>query len=296
LKKNIVKPYYTVQDENIVQAEDWFLVNDEEYCSVKSGIEGWDYQFDLELERKVSINKLDFIKNVGLEDKEPEVCLSVVSTSGPPGNTYRLNPYSKVLSPQHDWDEEIQIKLKGIFLSSQVNLQTIIYLGSDLSAEEVLVPSRGGSILWDDEVKIELEGSLSRFPMQAIKFDNKFPPKSPDAMWHLSWDPYELEDNFRGTVILYLNSTNETLMEKIENSDSVLISAMMSDVVRQMCFSVINENEDLVFLDECSDESVGSVIKTWINICFEGIPYNEIKGLKQNELESRIQSIFYLEG
>ena len=67
---------------------------------------------------------------------------------------------------------------------------------------------------------MDLEGSLSRFPMEVCDFTETFSDRAlSDAFWYLNWYPDDPDASFLGSVRLMLNSRKEEQLKRIENGD-----------------------------------------------------------------------------
>lgn len=291
----IAFPYLKVASD-LVHASDWALeVPGSAPKTVGVGIPGWDYQQDLVLVREIRIPIEKCLKSCGLAMASgASVRLSIECETGPTG--YRWLAHALGPMQSGSLEETIRVSLNGNTLAGAVTLTTGLHLENPGSRSESLAPHRPGTRLWEESRTIQLEGSMGRFPMEAVDFQAAFGHLNLGAArWILYWEPRRWDWAFLGNVQLFLNSADSELMTDIQEERAPLLAAIISDVVRQMTTALIVDEEFREEMSKLPDWTVGGVVRDWLELAFPEDPPDVLVGrVRENpgQFEARVQAVF----
>lgn len=261
-------PPFLKANPDSVEASPWRIIQGEEDRFVGDALPQWDPGTDLKLLREVDVDATRIRSECGL----PEDCALRVSTSWHcEGTTLRGRGG---LATIRDAGREVtlEMELEGRNLSGKLVLRTAVVLARRLDPAP-LRARRPGSVLWEDEQEVLLEGEGSRFPTEVVSFkqsDNSYPS---NAAWVLDWDREDLELPVLGGLRLYLNSDHPQVARMLENprdpSSLVFLSAVHHDVGRQLIRGAVLVDE-FVEREGYPKNSIGHVIQRLIKVRFRG--------------------------
>jgi hypothetical protein len=177
-----------------------------------------------------------------------------------------------------------------------LTLKTEIVLGDAIEHQMPFVASAAGSRLYQDIHKIQLEGSLGRFPMELVEFSTSFRGlRASNAMWYLDWDPSRPESLFLGRVLLYINASNPDMAEKIRNMEPATMSILRCDVIRAMCEGMLQNEDFIAGYEHFESDTVGGQVREWLVAAFDDVSPETLKIIMQSSpgrFEARIQEAF----
>lgn len=156
----------------------------------------------------------------------------------------------------------VSLSLDGSILGGDLNLRvSVILLENPGATPEDLGPTMIGSRLWENSVRVRLEGAGSQFPTSAFDFEKAgFDPIH--AMWKLDIDS-ALESHISSAVRLKLNSGHPRVAEYLADpngkSQEEFQQFLRTDTVVQMIVFALNT--DLAQLEEDSAEE-GTLAET----------------------------------
>jgi len=190
----------------------------------------------------------------------------------------------------------VRVELAGERLAEAVHLTTGIHLDGEGHLGSVLAPRRKGSRLWEEARTILLEGSLGRFPMEAVDFKAAFGHLGlGKARWYLKWEPRRWDWAFMGNVQLFLNESDADLMAELHDREGSLLSAITSDVVRQMTSALVSSEDYRNEIEDLPTWTVGGVVRQWMEMAFPDDSIEVLAGLFHNDpgrFDARLQAVF----
>lgn len=263
------RPYLSCAQE-VVGFEPWIQERSGLPEILPPQLTDWDPVQDLALKRTLTIDLPRLRAECGL-GRDAELALVVSWRS--PGSGQRGRACERKL----EGDEEIACTLEatvpGPELAGSVRLITRIVLRRNGSADDSLAARRPGSILWEDEVQLLLEGIGSRFPMEVISFSAAGLPAR--AAWRLHWNRDDLNAQAMGCFCLLLNKNHPRLAVAASRmapdpEAKAIWSAINLGVAREIITGALAEptfvEPDATF----EDNSVGDVALTLIARAFPG--------------------------
>lgn len=174
---------------------------------------------------------------------------------------------------------EVSASIDGTQLASQVRFLIHLVLAGPGQSSSRLAPRIPGSILWQEERILLLEGQGPRFPTEFLHFADPSNPLPAGAGWYLEWDPEALEESFMGRVRLFLNEDNKTIARSVEghSQEDALIQGMIRfDIGKTMIVAALSSESFIESYRHYEDGSVGATIRNMLNTYF---PTESIEGL-----------------
>jgi hypothetical protein len=260
---------------------DWTLADGEgNYRPWADTLPDWDPAATIRPAVQVTIQRDQIVEESGV-GLDPKLRLGLCWHSR--GSQVRGDGGSMLLqrpeAPGEPETHTLTCAVPGGELASSVDFRVVLALESPGERSTPLSAQRAGSVLWDEERRIRLEGAGGRFPMVWTDFERDL-PSSRDAAWHLDWDPAALdEDVFRGPC-LWLNRSHPRVREAVENPGAEgsrdIIEMIHFDVGRSLIVGALR-NEDFVRSPEdFSSGSVGWAVAALIRSAFPGIDVSEL--------------------
>jgi len=273
MKQRLAFPYLTPSPEAIDAGPWMFSLNNCEPRPLGPALPNWDYDASLVISRRFRFDHEKLSGDVGLSPDADILSIQVEAGTGQ-GTLARkiIESFRQALSGSEPL-LELQIPLLSSRLSSRLSLTTTLFLSRKFDAVSRLSPRQAASRLWGDRHVVALDGDDTLFPMEAISFDEYFGSRiQSGALWHLHWDPHHLNRDFRGAMRLYLNADDLDFMTRIRDQDPVMLQALLSDVIFQMCSHALLDEDAHVFLHEPEPGTVAHQISGWLKTAFGHIP------------------------
>lgn len=260
----VVFPFLVISSESeAISCGDWVRIDNasgEPEPVLESGIPHWSYDSVLELKRHVSIDIPQTLGQLALDDFDAQFLFTVVCQTSELAE--RSVCYREVMTGSGLKDLDISLSLDSRSLSDSITLISSLSLAVDLDGCPAWSPGAVGERLWEDKVKFDIEGSGSRFPMRAADFASSYLPA--DADWYLDWQPNLMHYSFNSAVSLLVNENNSEFIERLEQGDSVLVPALMGDIICEIVVSLLGDDDFLAEDAEFPDGSLGYVAKSWV--------------------------------
>ena len=183
----------------------------------------------------------------------------------------------------------------GNLIGTKLLLQTSVILLKNNSGKEfsATVP---GSILWDFQDEVIVEGDGSFFPTIRTAFGKHYS----NATWYL--DIGDLNENVSAALTLYLNEEKKEFIEALNGDDDNskrLTSFLRTDIARQMIMHGLADDEfrKIDSLDDKTiyeEDTIGAAIFHLIKTQFSQTPAALFPELNINplDLEKQIQHKF----
>ena len=206
-------PFLTPSFE-MVQCQSWQMVepsnNDLPYV-----LPEWDSATDIQVKRSIKVDLKNIWKSCELTLDDS---IALVAEWASDGTSLRATSEKKLYLVGHQEGCEIELLIPGSELGQSITLSTrLVFFPGVIEKSSKLSPRIPGSILWQDEHKVLLEGEGSRFPMETINFE-KLNGVPLNSSWHLSWMPYEPELQLSANARLYLNNNSDEVIKSLTDS------------------------------------------------------------------------------
>ncbi len=158
--------YLTAQPTS-VGASEWLVTpTGLEPLANPTHIPNWQYSTDLSINRTLTVDTDELRQATRLESADEIRCL-ITWTSSATGLQGASEPRTVDAGANHVCATVPGTETGG-FLLVQTTISTV---PGPTASRSPLAAHRSGSTLWSDEIRIELEGDISRFPTEALSFD-----------------------------------------------------------------------------------------------------------------------------
>lgn len=224
-------------------------------------MEHWDYQTDLALTAKISLDLKRIADDCGLDAGSRFRLIALARSSKTPVET----KVSDVPIPAGQGSRDVVLTaiVPGTTSGGRLSIETLLVV-TDAKPVNALGPARPGSILWRDIQHSHLQGIGTQFPTDAEDF-SLTRPEVAKAGWKLSVDTSEPEALFLTSVRLTLNTRHPAVTKLLAgNKDAEtrqLQRTIDFDVTRQLVDAAL-ASEEILGLDVDWDAvSVGGVLR-----------------------------------
>lgn len=243
----------------IVKPESWVMDRDSKSeREVPGSLPDWDYQTNLHLSRRLSIDSAECRSAADLMPGVP-LALSVRWAVRP-----SLLRGSAAWIPLHDHtlDYVIDVTLAGERLGGVVRLETQLVLAAQAEPRRA-VAHLAGSSLWNDAIEIRLQGDAPLFPIALIPFSGSSLPDR--AAWYLELGA-DLHAAAMGAMQLLVNQEHLTVAAAISQAsspsevDRAILSILRTDVIRTMLDRALTD-EGFEMTESFEEESLGAVLQ-----------------------------------
>jgi len=271
--RKAVLPFLTLPDE-AVEVTPWEIQTSAGAVFDGAGyISEWDNGTDLKIIRNINI---DFIKCFSsLCCSEDELALQVLVSVGTGSGSIPVDKWIYRFSIDGSENNVlIELNESGENLADALHLETsVILAGAINNPHSPISPIHEGSIVWQDKLKVRLEGDVSRFPLSETSFEGLLGSEWKDALWYLQVDWSDPDAAFDSSVRLHVNSLKKEFVRRFRNGDSETVHAVMSDVMNQITAGCLKLGDEWVFeVPEPGDvPSLGQVAAYWLDSSFGSV-------------------------
>ncbi len=284
---------YLLPPETAVAAQPWCHADGTE---VAHRLDHWDPFVELDLVRIIEVDLDETHTACQLPE---QAALALVATWY--SNKTRITGDATVIELGNLRDKvrtALALTVPGSEAGGRLTLRTRLVLRYPGENPSPIAPRRIGSILWEDESHIAVEGGAARFPITAADFKAiDYCPA--DAAWFLEWDPADLDAPVLGGLRLLVNSGHESLPEMLRSGSSdprsaVLRSFVTFDVARELITGTLKNGRFVDDPESFDEGTVGRMVFELITLCWPGKPIpsmrsriNEDASLVSAELQAR---------
>lgn len=195
-----------------------------------------------------------------------------------------------------DGQNVVELQLEGTDLGGTLALRTALTLASpgERALQDPLSPKRPGSLLWEDERRVRLEGAGSRFPISHVSFKETGLAEGLPAGWVLVFESKDLFDSGVGSMRLYLNTDVDRIQTFIADPEQApeLEPVLRDSVNRQVVLEAVHA-EELELSADYPPESLGELLSLAVKRNFPHSSLEEVQAMASNspgEFEAHIQA------
>lgn len=171
---------------------------------------------------------------------------------------------------------EISISLEGSQLGGDLTLRISVILLDNPSPEDfALAPTKMGSKLWENTIRVQLEGDGSQFPTSAFDFaktNSSYLPAT--AMWKIDIDP-ALESHVSSAVRLKLNTGHPRVEEYLKDpsgrDQAEFQKFLRADTIVQLLVFALNSDLPQLELDAQNEGTFAEALLQIYGTYFPGI-------------------------
>jgi hypothetical protein len=250
---------YRRMSGGLVTASSWTIDPDtDNERQIPASLPEWDYQANLCLRRKLSLDPTACRAAAGLSGEAP-LAISV-RWSSVPSLLRGSATWLPIRDDTHDY--VIDINIPGERVGGVVTLETMVVLAAPVEAKPA-VAHLVGSNLWGDASEIRLQGDAPLFPVALIPFSASSLPTK--AAWFVELGA-DLHATAMGAIQLLVNEDHPTVVTAIGKAgspnevDRAVLSALRTDVVRTMLERALGD-EAFAMTETFEKESLGAVLQ-----------------------------------
>lgn len=247
----------------------------------------WDYNVDLKIVRSLIAQEYEIRSDCLLEPDDSVAAVVVWRSSG---NNVRgrgcVVPIGNSKKPR---EFTLSADIPGHMLAGDVEISTQIVLAEACAGRNVLAPRFPGSVLWEDSVRVSLEGTASRFPMEAVDF-NAVSWAPYNAAWYLAWNSDDLHIPYLRNVRLFINSSHPAVVASVQTAtpspeQAAIRSAVYYDVGRQLIRGALTNEELLESSASFAEGSTGRALLRMLSLFFSGTRPTALREMMINRRE-----------
>ncbi|MER6827572.1 hypothetical protein ABT352_16445 [Streptosporangium sp. NPDC000563] len=193
-------PPFLLPGADVVKAHPWQLHQDTGTIPLPAFLPDWDYNTDLHLTRSIYVDTVRVRREAALPREAP--LLLVVEWTAAAAQTSDL---ACRISVPASAKVTVTADIHGALLGGALILTTRLVLGEDILATDPFFAQHAGDVLYEDTVRIELQGTAGRLPTYIVNFAEA--GFDSDARWHVEL-PTSLSEPAMAAVRIYLNSAD----------------------------------------------------------------------------------------
>ena len=239
MAKEIFSPFPVANDQILIEAGEWLDDKDQPLIDNELLSKRWSPNSTLKIYRDLKFDLKKLIDQTGITEKDT---IRIANHWYSPGTNIRS-------SQNNDTYQDITVKkdivelrhnshlsIPGPLISDQLLLTTsIILLKKNIN--DINSASIRGSILWQSNQNINLEGKQPLFPIESISFSQSYN----NANWYLDISE-DLHSTISGGIKLFLNSNKKQFIDDILK-DSKFLNLIFHNLAKQIIEHCLFDDE-----------------------------------------------------
>lgn len=256
----------------------------------------WDPSVDIDVSRSVTIDMDAFVAETGLQEGS-----TVRLCAGWFCERTRIREVidSRTVEVRRTGSLQelfIRVEAPGSSLAHAVSFETRVILVARAEGSSPIAARIPGSVLWEEQSHVDLEGLGSRFPTEWADFATSVYPE--EAAWALDWSPQDLDCSTLGAVRLLLNQKHAVVSDLLrENPPSMaaklIWDAIRVDVARQLVLGALSNNAFVDQSEAFHDGTLGATIRRMLRTYFPHDSIPTLRSLRDRnpaQFETRLQA------
>ncbi|MDE0102149.1 MAG: hypothetical protein OXN89_07205 [Bryobacterales bacterium] len=269
MNRLVAFPFLTLSDA-AVEAGPWLLALDGgDPAAAGRFLEHWDQSTTLALQRNLRIDPEIASADLGIPPED--LRLAVVTRVGTgAGRLPRLIAHTdrQQVSPSQP-EAQIRLTVRGERLSTVLDLFTEVILAAAPAVRGPLSPGQAGDRLWHHRQRTRLEGEEPRFPLEVVDLRAmRLHAPADAAPWYLDWSPRDWSRDIYGAIRLYLNSSCEEVVQRVESRDPLTLQAILADAMIQVCEALLRQPEAAEIISESEPGSLAAQAGSWLELAW----------------------------
>lgn len=262
----IAFPYPTLFP-HVRQPGDWEAFIDGNQRLFREGSGSWDYDSSLDVTCRLPWTPQALFEQAELGPLLDGARLAVVVSTGSSEGTGRRFVATDLAMRDcagNDEGEEtaLHISLDSACLCNRIKASLYIYSsGGEIGGIRLL----SGSILYREDVTLQLEGDLGSFPIRSLAFSSH---NLGDGLWLVDCHADSPEDPLISSVTLLLNSDRQAFIEQLQSESEqtgFMRWTVRADVVATaLSWLLLNEEFSFDVNQEWPDGSIGAIAIGWL--------------------------------
>lgn len=268
MSARVAFPFLTLQDASVISNGWKIALGQGELNDAAEWLADWDSSIPIHISRTIGIDFAAAARDLDMETQDLKLVASLRIGTG----TGRL-PRAVIFREHQPFTFDAPIKtfdvvIDGSILSTVIDLHIDIAVASSMGSGGVLSPARKGDRVWNDLIRVRLEGEEPRLPIEVADLATILPGSAAFAPWYLDWSPRDWTRDFHGALRLYLNSKHRDIVGRIEAEDSEILRALMADLMGQVCESLVRDPDVESIIEGCGEGSLGAQASYWLKTAF----------------------------
>lgn len=250
----------------------WEVLSTEPPSPLPPILSGLDYGSVLRLRREVIVDVAGLRSDCGLAQDVP---LLVTATWSSTGVALRRSlAKTELLGEDDTLLVELAGDISGGDIAGTLHVDTCVLVAQSRDNGAPLAARHAGSVLVQERQTVQLDTSTSFFPVEVVDFKTGS-WANPDAGWRLSWNTFNLEQPFLGSVRLFINAGHPRVAFAVSGNAptaeaSAIRAAIYFDVAKTLVLGTL-ASEDFIERDgDYTDGSCGKVVYALIQMLFPG--------------------------
>ena len=307
----LYSPFPDLNEEDIsvrqaISAEPWSVESQIGNIAIREQavLPGWDYGVLLSFKREMILDSNAIMTACGLGERTV-VLLSALWGSGGDYEIRERSAGARIeLIPDQNPQVQLAFTVPGHSLAGRLNLATYLVLEKSGNDPCPGAASTTGSILWNDEATLELEGSGNRVSIVIEDFKDRYGEYELNASWTIGYSSDWLSMQQSAGLQIAFNSRHERVLAAVRRQhpgteDKLIRSSIRMDIGRQVLIRALSD--EIGFKDDIGFEpgTVGASLKILIGVVFKHMTIDQIRDLQHGEsdrFERLLQAYFGMPG
>ncbi|MGP3707817.1 hypothetical protein [Gordonia paraffinivorans] len=228
--KTDVKPYFVPSDA-LIAPSPWLRRVEDEWEPLGEAVDNWDYRTILQLRCSVTIDATEVREQTGLTDGSPIALVLGYRAL----DTYLAGRNTVI--PLQDGAVDAELTVHPDDAGALIGVTRRLVLLRDRLIHAPGEAHHAGSILWEDEHRVQLAGASTMFPTEVVDFEAF--GLNPNASWHAILPPSP-DAPAMGALLLLLNEKDTRLVEavqkerKLTDEQQFLVDQMEENLVLEI--------------------------------------------------------------
>ena len=269
-RSDVTLPYTVLQPGHVTcsPADGWRLQFDSTTESIilrdRDLLESWDALASIRLFRSVGVppNSLECL---GLSPHSARLCVVVTVATG---RGLLREVVQQVDLPQGCGTVSLEFSPKSDHLLRDLQISTKIVVVEIGEAALPLAPAQKGARVWEDSIRVQLEGGRARLPMEVVSFRDTpaFRPFE-SALFHVQVSG-DSDTEVEQGLLVHLNGDHPTFISRVESGDVIATALLWDGVVREVMREVLAQ--ELVDDGPSMKGTLGELAWRWASQAFQG--------------------------
>lgn len=247
---------YLVAPRTAALHSGWKRYDGAHWVELGDALPDWDFNTDLAIAASVTLDDDAFLAGTGVErDCSLRLVVSWRSVDFKVGATaLRLDV---TVAEMADAPVHLNAALLGGEIGGVIAPYTRLELGADRHDETPGRATFAGSVLWQHEHVVAVEGNVARFPVAVVDFAAAGLDR--DASWVLDV-PGELDAPVLGSLLLMINERDGALVAAVDRDpEGPLVAAVTEGVAVELLDLAVQRSDELV-AEQWDDGTLGNTL------------------------------------
>lgn len=273
-------PFKTLVGPEVVLGAWHYRIGSGDWLRAEGGVAAWDYLAQLEFQRAIEVDGVRARSACGLG---PQTAIDAVVTAQCPVARFRKVVYRTAI-PNASWTASIAFAVPSAELAEQMRLDTEIVLSAERATAERLTARYAGSRLFHESIQVDLEGALSRMPLESASFTHQLSYLgAPRAPWYVDCGNGDLHAPVMRALRVYLNSDQPKFALAAKNGDGTLLAVLKADIARNMLEAALADDSFKAGDFDFAEGTLGEAAARVLRLCFPDMKPSDVLSLARRD-------------